>query len=254
MKIKRFLRTILPPGYFDFFRYLKFRIFKNSRCAPYEIDKKLSKYLNFKYGYFVELGANDGFTESATFYLDKKKKWRGILIEPLLDKYLDCCYYRSKIGNTLFCNAVVASYYKNKYVELNYSNLTTIFNNSKTAISNPDNHSEKGLAHLSSNIKSFTFAAKTTTLTKILEKSDAPNIIDFMVIDVEGAELSVLSGINFKKYNFKYLMIECRNLISIKKILKKNGYKLIEKLSHHDYLFEFNKSELLKKQNNLLQI
>ncbi len=29
-----------------------------------ELDKKLEKYLDFDHGYFVELGANDGLTQS----------------------------------------------------------------------------------------------------------------------------------------------------------------------------------------------
>ena len=241
MKIKIILRTILPPGFYDFLRYLKFRIFKNSKCAPHEIDKKLSKYLNFKYGYFVELGANDGFTESSTFWLEKKKNWRGVLIEPLVDQFLSCCYYRGSVGNKLFCNAVVSTNYKKEFVEIYYSNLTSTLANFKTDLKNVENHVAKGLQHLSKKIKKFSFAAKTKTLTKILDESDAPNIIDFIVIDVEGVELSILSGIDFKKYKFKYMMLECRNPMIVKKKLKKKGYKLIERLTHHDYLFGLTK-------------
>jgi FkbM family methyltransferase len=246
MNIKKELRTILPPACYDFLRYLKFRIFKNSKCAPHEIDKQLSKYLNFEYGYFVELGANDGFTESSTFWLEKKKNWRGVLIEPLVDQFLSCCYYRAGLGNKLFCNAVVDAKYKKEFVEINYSNLTSALLNFKTDLKNVDVHTAKGLQHLSSKIKKFSFAAKTKTLTKILDESDAPNIIDFIVIDVEGVELSVLSGIDFKKYKFKYMMIECRKPMIIKKYLKKKGYKLIERLTYHDYLFGLKKENMDK--------
>ena len=78
-------------------------------------------------------------------------------------------------------------------------------------------------------------------MTKILDEAEAPNKIDFLSLDVEGAELAVLSGINFKKYNFKYMLVECRKKNDIKNYLQKHGYKLVEKLSHHDYLFKFDR-------------
>ena len=75
------------------------------------------------------------------------------------------------------------------------------------------------------------------TLNKILDLSDAPKIIDFLSLDVEGAEFAVLNGIDFNKYKFKYMMIECRNFKKINNFLKEKNYHFIEKLTHHDYLF-----------------
>ena len=46
------------------------------------LDIKLEKYLNFSNGFFIELGAHDGITQSNTYYYEKNKNWRGVLIEP----------------------------------------------------------------------------------------------------------------------------------------------------------------------------
>jgi hypothetical protein len=54
-----------------------------SRPALYDLDVKLAQYLNFRGGIFVELGANDGFTQSNTYYLEKFLGWRRECLPPL---------------------------------------------------------------------------------------------------------------------------------------------------------------------------
>ena len=78
------------------------------------------------------------------------------------------------------------------------------------------------------------------TLTKILDEISAPNLIDFFSLDVEGFEDQVIKGINFKKYNFKFFLIETKNDEVINFLNNKN-YNLIKKLSVHDFLFEYKK-------------
>ena len=111
---KNFLRTVIPPSIWNYLRYLKFRIFKSSNFAAHNMDTKLQKYLNYNFGFFVELGANDGFTESNTLSLEIKRTWRGVLVEPLPSQFISCCYYRGKIGNSFFANACVSFKKKKK--------------------------------------------------------------------------------------------------------------------------------------------
>lgn len=242
MSFKLTLKKKIPPGIWDYLRYLKFRLFKFSKFAPNQIDNKLSKYLNYNSGYFVELGANDGFTESNTLYLEIKKDWRGILIEPLPDQFLNCCYYRAKPGNHLFCNAVVNSNFKEKYVEMVHANLMSVAKNLPSDLKNKNEHILKGRAHLPTKNYNISFGSEAKTLSQILDEAEAPRIIDFLSLDVEGAELAVLSGLNFDKYKFKYMLIECRDKENIKKFLDNHGYELKDSLSHHDYLFKLNQS------------
>ena len=46
------------------------------------IDKKMLKYINYRNGFYIELGAHDGIKHSNTYYFEKYKNWSGILIEP----------------------------------------------------------------------------------------------------------------------------------------------------------------------------
>jgi hypothetical protein len=56
-------------------------------------------------------------------------------------------------------------------------------------------------------------------------------------LDVEGAEIEVLKGIDHARYQFKYMLIECRDAPKLAAHLKDAGYYLIDKLSQHDFLF-----------------
>ena len=128
--------------------------------------------------------------------------------------------------------------YKEKYVDVQYANLMSISENLDLDLDNKSQHIQDGKKFLTENETVFSFGAIATTLTSIIEKSNAPREIDFLSLDVEGAELEVLKGIDFEKYSFKYMLIEVRDLKRMESFLDKKGYVLKEQFSEHDYLFE----------------
>jgi hypothetical protein len=75
------------------------------------------------------------------------------------------------------------------------------------------------------------------TLTNILLKYRFKNI-DLAIIDVEGSELLLLKGLKLKEINIKFVCIETNNIKETSKVLKKNNYSFLEKLSSNDYLFK----------------
>ena len=48
-----------------------------------QLDVKMLDYINYKNGFFIECGANDGVNQSNTWYFEKKLNWHGILVEPV---------------------------------------------------------------------------------------------------------------------------------------------------------------------------
>ena len=203
--------------------------------ARNELDLKLKKYLNFSDGFFIELGAHDGITQSNTFYYEKKYNWKGILIEPVPKLFNYCKKYRSN-KNLYFCNACVSFDFNKDKVKLIYSNLMT------TAVDlTSDDYRKKHLADPELNFfeKNNYFYANARTLNSILKESKAPNIIDFFSLDVEGAEFDVLYGIDFSIYNFKYIIIETDNFERLDKFMTNKNYKFINKYNSNDYLYEF---------------
>ena len=203
-----------------------------------DIDVKLQKYLSYNNGFFIEVGANNGINQSNTFYLEKKRNWTGVLIEPAPNNYLLCRQNRSN-RNHFFCNACVSFSYKGKYVKMAYSNLVSTSFNLDSDILNPLLQAQKGMPSYKENEIPL-FGAIARTMNDILIASSAPQNIDFLSLDVEGAELEVLKGIDFNEYHFKYILVECRDINRLETFLNKTGYRLIEKLSFHDYLFKLN--------------
>ena len=106
-------------------------------------------------------------------------------------------------------------------------------------IGDPSTHIEIGAQFLNEGQTTFSFGAKSATLNSLLVKAKAPTLIDFLSLDVEGAELDVLKGIDFTKYNFKYMVIECRDINKMNTYLTKLNYTLEKKITHHDYLFKY---------------
>lgn len=232
------LKSRTFPPLWDLLRYLKFKWLKNGRFSLDGLDKKLEAYLDHRDGFFVELGANDGFTQSNTLYFELKKNWRGVLIEPSPNLYMSCQYFRGKVGNEIFCNACVPFDYEKEYVSIEYANLMSVSKSLNTDLNDEVEFISSGRRLNNITSRGLQFGAKARTITSILLEANAPKYIDLLSLDVEGAELDVLKGLDFDQYSFKYICIETRSIETISMFFEENGYKLIDKLTHHDYLFK----------------
>ena len=220
----------------SFWKNIKLNITK--KFSPYKalngIDRELEKYLNYKNGFYIEMGANDGISQSNTMFLEKKYDWHGMLIEPS-EKFTLLKNNRSK--KNIFSNAACCSFKnRDKNIKFAYYNLMTLALNLKTDV-NVKKH-KINAKKFSKN--SYEFVKKGIPLNDLLAKNNAPKIIDLFSLDVEGVELEVLKGVNHKKYRFKYLLIEVRNFDRINSFLIKKNYILLNKLSRKDYLYRHN--------------
>jgi FkbM family methyltransferase len=200
-----------------------------------KIDQFLEEYIPQKKGYFVELGANDGVSQSNTLFLEKYKSFKGVLIEPSPINYEKCKINRSD-KNFFFLGACVSFNYSQPKVELLYSNLMTITIDGHSTIDNPLAHAEKGSKFLGGQ-DVFKFSAKAITLNEVLNLANAPKLIDFLSLDVEGAEIEVLGGINYSEFCFKLMLIETNKFESVNEFLIRENYIFLKKISNHDYLF-----------------
>jgi FkbM family methyltransferase len=179
-------------------------------------DKWVHSVLGDKLGgYFIELGACDGIHYSNTLFFERKLQWNGICIEPN-DNYLEAL---SKNRRCNISSELVGS----------YSGQEVDFALDATASSVVDE-----------NIGPFTSKEHivkkiTTTLESVLDRFKAPNIIDYLSLDVEGQEYNILKTFPFDKYKFRCLTVEHnaphigpKQQELIRELLEKNGYKYVK--------------------------
>lgn len=94
---------LLPPALYRLLR--RFRA--PTRPGLDGLDTRLEAYLEVGHpGFFVEIGANDGYLQSNTWFLEKEFGWHGILIEPSSGEFVRLLQNRST-ANHFFCAACV---------------------------------------------------------------------------------------------------------------------------------------------------
>lgn len=231
LKIKKIIRLFVPEKL-----YTKLYLYRRKKYFGQRfIDFDLRKHLNFKNGFYIEMGAMDGVTYSNTLHLEKYKNWTGILIEPSISEYELCVKNRpsSKVFNFL------CSSYENEGKNYLFYDMGAM---SYSKFGNSDNNYEEHhknakiiLEKFSKNEKSYN--VKTVSISSLLDSTNSPKLINFFSLDVEGAEIEVLSGFNFDRYKIQYLLIESRNFIKTKNFLTQYDYVLKSHIDKSNLLF-----------------
>jgi FkbM family methyltransferase len=205
-----------------------------SRPSLFEMDRKLEKYLTNEKGVFIEVGANDGYSQSNTYYFEKFRGWTGILIEGIPELYNKCILERSK--SQVFNCALVAEDFQEPYVTMKYAHLMSIVDGVFDDNVARKEYFQNASQHHEFELNSYEVKVPTRTLTSILDECKIDRI-DFFSLDVEGAELQVLKGLDLNKYRPKYMLIETTKKDEVEKYIS-NLYACIEQFSYHDYLYK----------------
>ena len=204
------------------------------------IDEKMLKYLNYENGYFFEIGAGDGVYLSNTYYFEKYKSWRGLLIDPVLHHYINCVEVRP--ASKTFLASAVSFENRNLFSELYYAGYHSTSTSSSSDLPDPIEHIQDAKNFLPESTVGVKFLSANRTITEMLDDALAPKLIDFFSLDVEGMELEVLKGFDFDKYQVKFILVESRSLLALSSYLELHSYNLVDQLGDCDYLFEYNSS------------
>lgn len=166
-------------------------------------------------GFFVELGACDGRYYSNSLFFETTLGWDGICIEPN-DAYFAELQQnrRCKVSNEL------AFSHAGETVDFSICNANSgILNNESAPFVD----------------KTQTVKKTTTTLGAILDSFDAPAVIDYLSLDVEGAEYAILSTFPFEKYSFRCITVEHNaphvgsvQQMKIRELLVAQGYEFVK--------------------------
>lgn len=226
----------IPRGNERVIRALATRIWPAKYRALNGLDRQLEKYVDFDNGYYVELGANDGLRQSNTYYFERYRNWRGLLVEPSPHNFVACRRNRSP-RNTIFCAACVSFENEDEFVRMLYADLMTTPLSLPNDIRDPVGHAKSGTQFLPAHETVFEFGAVARRLSELLDEAAAPERMDFLSLDVEGAEIEVLRGVDHTRYRFRYILVECRDLAQMTEYLGRQGYVQEAVFSGHDYLF-----------------
>jgi FkbM family methyltransferase len=174
-------------------------------------------------GFYLDVGSNDGRTASNTWHLEKSLNWRGILVEPVLHLYFESKKLRN--ANNIFVNAAcVDPDFTEPSLRMIYAGLMTISPDQSSL--DARKHAAAGSKFISAHETTETIYVPAVTLNEILDNSSAPNEIDFMSIDVEGAEMPVLKGLNLEIWKPRVICIESTEDSEAHRHLEDHGYQL----------------------------
>ena len=215
----RFLKYLINPHLLKTKFSAKFQEFERS---PFYSQKGQDEWLlmeAFNYqknglkreGFFVDLACADGVEINNTLFLEKHLSWKGILIEPNP-------YYKDSIKKNRtsdFVSTCVTS-------EANQTIKFRVDNGMLGGIvgDNFDNNESIRKAELKN---AEIIEIETRTLTDILLEYKAPKLIDYLSLDIEGAEYEALRNFDFDYFKFVAMTIE-RPTLELDLLLDEAGY------------------------------
>lgn len=172
-------------------------------------------------GFFLDVGAHDGLSISNTVILERRFGWKGICIEANPETYAALVKNRKCRCVNVCLDAVEG--------EVDFE-LNDVFGG---IVRHQKNEQGENLG------KSSIARLSTRPLTAVLEECGAPREIDYLSIDVEGAEERVFSGLDLEKYRFKVITIE-RPTEATQNLLISAGYECVKMLPGLDFYYIHN--------------
>jgi FkbM family methyltransferase len=189
-------------------------------------DKYLEEnvFKGYKNGVFVDVGAHDGLTINNTLYFEKHNDWTGINIEPIKKVYdalltnrpnsinINCAVCNSDGETDFLCNTGYTEMLSGIKDTFDPRHLQRLQNENKIMRSTTE-----------------TIKVNTKKLETIFDEHKLTHI-NYLSIDVEGAEFEVIKSINFDKVFIDVIGFENNYedvSIPIVKHLEDNNYVII---------------------------
>lgn len=201
-------------------------------------DKWALEHLGHKLnGYFVDIGAHNGTTDNHTLVMERDLGWQGICVEPnpLHRGFQQLIKIRTCICENI---AITSSDGEVDFVARGV--------NAQLSGIHADYSGPSVKRQVANNHKIIKVPAMT--LEALLDKHDAPKVIDYLNIDTEGAEWEILRVFNFDKYKFRTITVEhnywegndfdkdCKNKKDwIMSLLKSHGYQYVKSVKADDW-------------------
>lgn len=189
-------------------------------------DRIVMQILQHKHnGFYVDLAANHWHMISNTFALDAMLHWGGICIEPNIAYYPELAVHRTC---SLLTNPITATDGEEVDFTLVPTGLASM--TTKRNLHNATLEERLFERQLKKGKRSVVEKLTGVTLTTALQFLKAPTVMDYLSLDVEGAEIYVLKGFDFSKYSFRLITVE-QPTEDVHRVLSSNGYVWVSTLS-----------------------
>jgi hypothetical protein len=155
-----------------------------------------------KDGYFLDLAANDATDLSNTYSLETHHGWDGLCIEANPEYWHRLAARKCQVVGAVLGNQTMEE------IQFNYRGAL-----GGIAKSGFDNSNAVGTSE----------SRFTVTFVDVLHRFKVPSLIDYLSLDVEGAESYIMSSFPFNSYQIKIMTVE-RPKQDLRELLQKNGY------------------------------
>jgi FkbM family methyltransferase len=213
------------------------RIDEPESHAQFEEDRILAEIFGERTdGCCVEVGANDGRTGSAS-YLFEQRGWECLLVEPIPSLVREIREHRTcRVVN---CAASAREGEARFFVAENVE-----------AVSGLDLSPERAewIQRAGGTIKEIT--VRTAPLDSLLEEAGFGEL-DFVTIDVEGHELSVLEGFDLERHRPRIVILEDNSVdgvASVARHMGEHGYVHFKRTGVNEWYARASDAELVKPE------
>ena len=154
---------------------------------------EINLFKGFKNGIFVDVGAHDGISINNTLFFEQNHNWTGINIEPILDVYSKLVLNRP---NCINLNCAVndvdgpVEFILNKGYSEMISGIKSHFDNRHLTRLKNECETRGSISEV--------IKLDALRLETILDLNNIKHI-NYLSIDVEGAEFAVIKSVNFDK-------------------------------------------------------
>jgi FkbM family methyltransferase len=209
-----------------------------SHPALHDLDRKLTKWLPRPGGFFVEAGAYDGFIQSNTYWLERFRDWRGVLVEPVPHLYANARRVRPRC-HVVNC-ALVAPDHDEPTTTIRYGGLMSVVRGARGGAEAEEHHVRAGDMFGLDDV-AYDITVPARTLSSVLDEARAPREIDLLSLDVEGLEASVLEGLDLDRFAPRFILMEMEadapgRRGPVEAVIG-DRYELVERLSPMDVLY-----------------
>ena len=149
---------------------------------------------NKRDGYFVEFGATDGVQINNTVLLEREYGWKGVLAEPAR-------FWHERLRSNRKCFISTDCVWRE-------SGATLTFNETPDRELSTINELSYEDDHRSNRVGGEHYPVHTVSLIDLLQRANAPKVIDYMSVDTEGSEFAILEAFDFNAYDVRVLTVE----------------------------------------------